>query len=132
MIYQNFQAYSDMAGPVRTIADIAANVLAYPLPGLSRNALHRACAALCALVARAGLSHQRPPFGIDTVEIDGRLTAVRETAVHRTPFCTLLHLEKDQVKHNSGAVWWRRCRGSLRHCCAAQRGRLSSITMFTL
>ena len=98
MIYQNFQAYSDMAGPVRTIADIAANVLAYPLPGLSRNALHRACAALCALVARAGLSHQRPPFGIDTVEIDGRLTAVRETAVHRTPFCTLLHLEKDQVK----------------------------------
>src|SRR6516162_5379699 len=98
MIYQNFQAYSDIVGPVRTIADIAANVLAQPLPGLSRNGLHRACAALCALLARAGLSHQRPPFGINTVEIDGRLTAVRETTVHRTPFCTLLQLEKDQVK----------------------------------
>jgi poly-beta-hydroxyalkanoate depolymerase len=103
MIYQNFQAYSDMAGPVRAIADIAANVLAHPLPGLSRNGLHRAGAALCAVVARAGLNHQRPPFGINTVEIDGQLKAVRETAVHRTPFCTLLHLEKTRSRYNPGS-----------------------------
>src|SRR6202043_3600510 len=95
MIYQNFQAYSDMAGPVRAFADMAAAALAHPLPGMSRNGLHRAGAAICELVARAGLSHHRPAFGIDTVDISGRLAAVRETAVHRTPFCTLLHLEKD-------------------------------------
>ena len=95
MIYQNFQAYADMAGPVRAIADMAAAALARPLPGTSHNRLHRAGAAICELVARAGLSHHRPAFGIDTVDIGGRLAAVRETAVHRTPFCTLLHLEKD-------------------------------------
>ena len=95
MIYQNFQAYSDITGPVRAIADMAATAFAQPLPGLSRNGFHRAGAAICELVARAGLSHRRPAFGIDTVEIGGRLTAVRETAVHQTPFCTLLHLEKD-------------------------------------
>src|ERR1700730_11571493 len=95
MIYQNFQAYSDMAGPVRAFADMAAAALAHPLPGMSRNGLHRAGAAICELVARAGLSHHRPAFGIDTVDISGRLAAVRETAVHRTPFCTLLRLEKD-------------------------------------
>jgi poly(3-hydroxybutyrate) depolymerase len=98
VIYQNFQAYSDIARPVRAIADMAAAAaLVQPLPGLSRNAFQRAGAALCQLVARAGLSHRRPAFGIDTVSIHGRLVAVRERAVHQTPFCTLLHLEKDLV-----------------------------------
>jgi len=97
VIYQNFQAYSDIAGPVRAVADMAAAALVQPLPGLSRNAFQRAVAALCQLIARAGLSHRRPAFGIDTVNIRDRLVAVRETAVHQTPFCTLLHLEKDLV-----------------------------------
>jgi poly(3-hydroxybutyrate) depolymerase len=95
--YQNFQAYSDFAGPVRAIADMAAAALLQPLPGLSRSTSQRAVAALCQLVARAGLSHRRPAFGIDTVNIGGRTVAVRETAFHRTPFCTLLHLEKGLV-----------------------------------
>jgi poly(3-hydroxybutyrate) depolymerase len=95
MIYQNFQAYSDIAGPARAIADMAAAALAQPLPGLSRNGVHRALAAICELVARAGLSHRRPAFGIDKVTTQDRLVAVRETAIHRTPFCTLLRLEKD-------------------------------------
>jgi polyhydroxyalkanoate depolymerase len=95
MIYQNFQAYSDMARPMQAFADLAAAALAHPLRGMPCNALHRAGAAICELVARARLSHHRPSFGIETVDIGGRLAAVRETAVHRTPFCTLLHLEKD-------------------------------------
>jgi polyhydroxyalkanoate depolymerase len=97
LIYQNFQAYSDFARPVRAIADLAAAALAQPLPGLSRNTFQQAVAALCQLVARAGLTHRRPAFGIDTVNIRDRIVAVRETAVHQTPFCTLLHLEKDLV-----------------------------------
>jgi poly(3-hydroxybutyrate) depolymerase len=95
MIYQNFQAFSDVAGPVRAIADMAATAFGKPVPGLSRNALLRAAAALCELVARAGLSHRRPAFGIDTVKIADRSVAVRETIIHGTPFCTLLRLEKE-------------------------------------
>jgi poly(3-hydroxybutyrate) depolymerase len=95
MIYQNFQTYSDFAGPLRATADFAAAALTQPLPGISRNVCVRAIAAICELIARAGLSHRRPAFGIDRVTIGGRLAAVREVAVHRTPFCTLLHLEKD-------------------------------------
>ena len=95
MIYQNFQVYADIAKPVRAVADIVAAALAQPLPGLSRSAFLRALAAICELVARGGLSHRRPAFGIDPVKIGDRLVAVRETAIHRTPFCTLLRLEKD-------------------------------------
>jgi polyhydroxyalkanoate depolymerase len=95
VIYQNFQAYSDISAPVRVMADMAAAALGLPLPGLSHNSFQRALAALCQLVARAGLSHRRPAFAIDTVNIGDRAVTVREGAVHRTPFCTLLHLEKD-------------------------------------
>src|SRR5437667_12856783 len=83
MIYHNFQAFSDIAGPVRAIAELAAAALAQPVPGVSRHAFLRAVAALCELTA-PGLSHRRPAFGINTVTIGGREAAVRETAVHQT------------------------------------------------
>ena len=95
MIYEGFQTYCDIAGPVRAVADIAAAALRQPLPGLSRHTVMRAIAALYEIVARAGLSHRRPAYGIDEVRIGGRAVAVRETPVHRSPFCTLLHFEKD-------------------------------------
>jgi poly(3-hydroxybutyrate) depolymerase len=95
MIYHNFQAFSDIARPVRAIAELAAAALAQPVPGVSRHAFLRAAAALCELIARAGLSHRRPAFGIDAVTIGGREAAVSETAVHQTPFCTLLRLAKE-------------------------------------
>src|SRR6266481_6473938 len=95
MIYHNFQAFSDIARPVRAIAELAAVALAQPVPGVSRHAFLRAASALCELVARAGLSHRRPAFGIDVVKIADRRVAVRETIIHRTPFCTLLRLEKE-------------------------------------
>lgn len=94
MIYQGFQVYSDISGPVRAIADLAAAALAQRLPGVPRNVSQRAAAALCEIIARAGLSHRRPAYGIDSVRIDARCVAVREVEVHRTPFCTLLHFEK--------------------------------------
>jgi len=95
MIYQNFQAFSDISKPVRAIADMAARAFAQPVPGLYGNAFLRAAMALCELIARAGLSHRRPAFGIDVVKIADRRVAVRETIIHRTPFCTLLRLEKE-------------------------------------
>jgi len=54
---------------VRAIADIAAGALVQSVPGLSRNAFQRAIAGLCQLVAGAGLSHRRPAFGIDSINI---------------------------------------------------------------
>jgi poly(3-hydroxybutyrate) depolymerase len=95
MIYQNFQTYADSIAPLRTFANMTAAALTQPLLGTSRNAVQRAIAALCELTARAGLSHRRPAFGIDEIEVAGQSVAVREVAVHRTPFCTLLHFEKE-------------------------------------
>ena len=47
------------------------------------------------LIARAGLTHHRPPFGVDTVMVGNREVEVREEAALVTPFGTLLHFKKD-------------------------------------
>jgi polyhydroxyalkanoate depolymerase len=47
------------------------------------------------LISRAGLTHERPPFGIDTVMVGNRPVAVSEVAAFTAPFGTLLHFRKD-------------------------------------
>ncbi len=47
------------------------------------------------LIARAGLTHARPPYGIDSVTVGNREVAVTEEAALVTPFGTLLHFKKD-------------------------------------
>ena len=54
------------------------------------------------LIARAGLTHTRPPFGIDSVMVGNREVAVREEAAHVTPFGTLLRFKKD-IEHRAAA-----------------------------
>jgi poly(3-hydroxybutyrate) depolymerase len=95
MLYFGFQTCADFTAPLRAFSNSAAAALWPPLGGAPRNALPRALAAIYELIARAGLSHRRPAFGIDRVKIGGDWVAIRETATHRTPFCTLLHFAKD-------------------------------------
>src|SRR5215469_13666206 len=93
MLYQAYQAHADLMVPVRALASLATSRLGISFTenlGIVRNVM-----AACELIARASLTHQRPPFGIDTVTVGNREIAVREEAVHVTPFCTLLHFRKD-------------------------------------
>jgi len=113
MIYQNLRAYSDMAGPVRAIADTVAAALAHPPPGMSGNGLHRASAAICELVSRSAEPPSVRLFGIDTVDIGGRGAEVRETAVHRTPFCTPSLLEKKALHKEKAVAALPNCHGHI-------------------
>jgi poly(3-hydroxybutyrate) depolymerase len=78
MIYQDFQTYADTVAPLRGLANMAAAALANPVPGISRNAVQRVIAAICELIARTGLSHRPPAFGVDQVVVGNRSVAVRE------------------------------------------------------
>ncbi len=95
MIYRAYQAHNDMVDPIRAMAQVAAIALNFPLARFSEQLLVRNLAAAYELWARAGLSHQRPAFGIDAVSVGGREVAVREEAADRTPFGTLLRFKKD-------------------------------------
>jgi poly(3-hydroxybutyrate) depolymerase len=95
MLYQAYQAHIDIMVPVRNWAGTALRTLGQPLSGIADNAVLRNLTAAYDLIARAGLTHARPPFGIDRVAVGNREVAVHEEATLATPFGTLLRFRKD-------------------------------------
>jgi hypothetical protein len=95
MLYQAYQAHSDIMVPVRSWASAALRAFGQPLAGVADNAVLRNLTAAYDLIARTRLTHARPPFGIDSVTVGNREVAVHERAALTTPFGTLLHFKKD-------------------------------------
>ena len=95
MLYQAYQAHNDIMGPVRTLAGIAAHAIGHPAIGVNGHGAVRNLTAAYELIARAGLTHTRPPFGIDRTTVGNREVEVHEVPAHVTPFGTLLHFQKD-------------------------------------
>jgi poly(3-hydroxybutyrate) depolymerase len=93
--YEAYQAHADAFAPVRWMARAAERLLNQPFPLLAHHPLVRSAAASCEMVARAGMWHERPDFGIASVEIDGERVPVRERTMARHPFCNLLRFEKE-------------------------------------
>ncbi len=95
MLYAAYQAHADLIAPVRMFAGAAVNAFRQmPLPVPHHGAVRNLNAAY-ELIARAGLTHHRPAFGISEVMVGNRLAEVTEEVVHRTPFATLLRFRKD-------------------------------------
>jgi poly(3-hydroxybutyrate) depolymerase len=95
MLYQAYQAHSDIMIPVRKWAGTALRSLGQPLAGVADNVVLRNLTAAYELIARAGLTHARPQFGIDCVMVGNRDVSISECAALTTPFATLLHFKKD-------------------------------------
>jgi len=93
MLYFAYQLQSDVMTPVRAWASMAAGSGGAPL--LADHPALRNLTAVYELIARAGLTHTRPPFGIDRVTVGNREVEVKEEAAAVTPFATLLHFKKD-------------------------------------
>ena len=95
MLYQAYQAQSDLMAPVKAFARMALQVLNGPYAGLGENALVRNLSAAYEMIDRAGLTHTRPPYNIKSVLVGNEMAAVTEEAALVTPFATLLHFKKD-------------------------------------
>jgi len=92
MMYQAYQAQSDLMWPVRAMARIATPMLLDP--ALSRLPAARRAAAACKVMELAQVTHQRPPWRIHSVVVAGQQVPVVEEVVHTTPFATLLRFAK--------------------------------------
>ncbi|MGE5268571.1 MAG: polyhydroxyalkanoate depolymerase [Thiohalocapsa sp.] len=95
MLYDAYQAHCDALAPMRLFAEAAGSVLDYPWPGLGHLPLVRGAAAALNLFSQTRISHERPPFGIDRVAVDGPAeVAVSEEVAAEHPFCRLVHFRK--------------------------------------
>jgi poly(3-hydroxybutyrate) depolymerase len=95
MLYEAYQAHSDVVAPMRWFAHAFQGMLNQPWPVLAHHPVIRGAAAACEMVARAGMWHERPDFGIRGTMVGNRAVAVSEVPLVRHPFCTLLHFAKD-------------------------------------
>jgi polyhydroxyalkanoate depolymerase len=93
-MYQAYQAHADLMWPMRALARLGAPVFEHAGSGLGPMLPAQRLAAACRTMTLAEVTHQRRPFDIATVEVDGELVEVSEVAMHRSPFATLLRFAK--------------------------------------
>ena len=64
MLYDTYQVHSDALAPIRLMAEFFRGVLTQPWPLIGDAPLVRSAAAAMELLSNAGMSHDRPDFGI--------------------------------------------------------------------
>ena len=95
MLYSAYQAQIDLTAPFRSFAGLAGAILGEPNAGPAANLWLRSIGATAEMVTRAKLSHDRPAFGIDHVQLGHELVPVRQEIALATPFGALLHFRKE-------------------------------------
>src|SRR5580765_4289615 len=94
MLYLAYQTHTDIMVPVRMFAEAGLFALA-PWAASEDLKVLRNLTAAYELITRAGLTHQRPSYGIDSIRVGNREVAVHEEPVASSPFGTLLRFKKD-------------------------------------
>lgn len=97
MLYHTYQTHAAMMWPIRELARIAVPVLEEPRYRFADAGPARRLAAACRVIEMAEVTHHRPPWRIEEVEIQGETVPVHEQVVVQTPFATLLRFRKDNA-----------------------------------
>jgi len=92
MLYHAYQAQSDALSPMRLFAQLQGGLLQQA--GGGRQALRKLSAAL-EVFSQLRLTHSRPAYGIDRIEVDGEPRTVTEDPVLALPFGTLLRFRTE-------------------------------------
>jgi polyhydroxyalkanoate depolymerase len=97
MLYDGYQAMTDLLLPARTAAATALWLRDEYFPSLDDWPVPRYMLAMCESFGLAEVTHTRPSFGISEVLCGNAMVPVREEFVAELPFGKLLHFAKDDV-----------------------------------
>jgi poly(3-hydroxybutyrate) depolymerase len=95
VLYHLYELNRAALSPARAAADAYRLLFRNPLNPAYHTPLGRSAAAALELFERTTRRYRKPSWGIDSVEVRGRETAVRERIVLSKPFCTLVHFERE-------------------------------------
>jgi poly(3-hydroxybutyrate) depolymerase len=95
VLYHLYELNRAALSPARAAADAYRLLFRNPLNPAYHTPLGRSAAAALELFERTTRRYRKPSWGIDSVEVRGRETAVRERVVLSKPFCTLVHFERE-------------------------------------
>jgi poly(3-hydroxybutyrate) depolymerase len=94
VLYPTYEARRALSAPLYNLAAVQAMTLRSLPPQVQRTRWGRALRAMSETTDALRLTHVRPEFKIETVEIAGEQVPVREEVVTSTPFGTLLRFQK--------------------------------------
>ncbi len=94
MLYQLYQTQADLLAPWRTAAALAAGLMRPVELGNATPPWLRQWRAAFDVFSGVGLTHKRPPFGIEKIRVGNGEATVEEIEVDGTPFGGLLHFRK--------------------------------------
>jgi polyhydroxyalkanoate depolymerase len=95
MLYAAYEACNSLMRPVRALASSGKSWLARLGSGTGAKDRPGSLAAAYEMLAQTALTHSRPPFAVDNVQVGGRTVPVREQAICTTAFGTLVRFAKD-------------------------------------
>jgi poly(3-hydroxybutyrate) depolymerase len=94
MIYTMYQAQADTLRALQLLTSFGAALSSFMHRG-HKPVVAQHVAAFREMLWSAGLSHERPAFGIEYVRIGNRDVPIIEVVADETPFGSLLHFRKD-------------------------------------
>ena len=82
-------------GPMRAAARAGSDALRNPYFPFASSLPARTTAAACDMFVNVTRRYGKPEFGIDEIEIDGKLVPIVEDVALKRPFCDLLHFRRE-------------------------------------
>jgi poly(3-hydroxybutyrate) depolymerase len=94
-VYNSYAVGRAIAAPMNSWAAFVQSLWSNPAMPFAGTPLARAFSSAGEALERATRRYPKPPFALAATQIDGRAVAVREVPVLETPFCNLIHFERD-------------------------------------
>src|SRR6266566_5925805 len=99
-MYSSYGMGRVIAAPVNTWASAVRAFWSHPAFLISGTPFGRAVATASELLERVTRRYPKPPFDLTCTRIGRRTVAVREVPFIRTPFCDLIHFERDAARRD--------------------------------
>jgi poly(3-hydroxybutyrate) depolymerase len=95
MLYQMYQAQADIMDPLRAMARNTSRLMKTVTPHEPYGLALRHINAAFEVFGYSGVTHKRPAYGIEKVQVGNALVDVVDETVFATPFASLVHFKKD-------------------------------------
>jgi poly(3-hydroxybutyrate) depolymerase len=95
MIYDLYQAQTDVLDPLRMMARHSSTLLRCVTPTQPYGVLMRHVTAALDVFGNSGTTHKRPAYELNDVPVGNKLVSVTDEIVLETPFASLIHFKKD-------------------------------------
>src|SRR3954462_10585311 len=94
-MYSSYALSRAIASPLNSWAGALQALWSHPSFPMSATPFGRVVASGSEVLERLTRRYPKPPFNLTGTEIGGRTVAAREASHARTPFCDLLHFQRD-------------------------------------